>query len=141
MKLHFLGATALVLMAGPALSQSQLERSVNVQPGIYNNAQLVDLKRANDDGDRTRIAYLSRMSDWSRPATAEDRLDAAERLLVNAALEQNEFNRARFIEAGGLRMRGGGEDEAKSRLARELNVDADSYTLARLTTLRSERDD
>ncbi|MEM8632003.1 MAG: hypothetical protein AAGF74_12255 [Pseudomonadota bacterium] len=44
MKRIALTAAAALLVAAPAFAQSQLERSLGVEPGVYSLAELVELK-------------------------------------------------------------------------------------------------
>ncbi|MBM9593009.1 hypothetical protein [Roseitranquillus sediminis] len=136
-------ALAAVVAASPVLAESQLERSLGVPAGVYSAAQLVDLRNAIESGERSRAAHIIRSG--ANGGVTRDTMNFTadghsfgERQIIANALEDNRFQNARFVAGGGLGRHVGGEEIMKARVASDLGVNPEGYTLSRLYKLQDE---
>jgi hypothetical protein len=92
---RFALSTALVAgLAAPAIASDQLALTLGVEPGAYTTAELIELRRAMEEGDRTRINFI--LSGEASESTAADRARALEAAALRAE-EEGDYRQADFL--------------------------------------------
>ncbi len=132
---------AALALAAPASAATQLELGLRVPAGAYTTSQLAELSAASSDNNRLRIGYLTSGRAGPRDAAAAGRISrASDRQVIETSLDEHDANRARFITNGGARREGINTDAYKARLAADVGVDGNAYSLSQLYNLADERD-
>lgn len=62
-KMIFAALALTIATAGAASANSQLAASLNVEPGVYTTAELIQLKDAREENDLTKIRFLEKRAD------------------------------------------------------------------------------
>jgi hypothetical protein len=156
MKRILLAATLLASVAGAALADGQLARSLDVEPGTLSNAELVQLKNAIEANDNARVRLILERTDLSadrapgisagRAKMAEElhvdpsRYSTVELMQLHAAIEAGDNARADWIRSGGAEAAAGrAPGSGHAQLARELGVDPSDHTTAELAAMYLDR--
>lgn len=124
---------AAIAVTSPAIAATQLERSLGIAPGALTTAQITELKGAYDGDDRQRVTFIlsgPRAGVSGAPATQQ---------IVASALEENDFDRARFAASGAPNGSAVALAVIKNEAAASVGVDAEVYTLSRLLALQGDR--
>jgi hypothetical protein len=114
-------ALAAVTLAAPALAQTQLERSLGVQPGLYTTAELVRMRTAAQENDTLTYRTIERRG-----------LERRGEQFLSAQGASRDHTPSASISEGPLTSR---PHAGKEQLAASLGVDADDHTLAQLSAM------
>ncbi len=147
------GVFAVVLASGAAFGQSagpgdaQLAASAGVAPGIYTNAQLVQIIEARRDGDKTQLAFVlsqanavATRADFTAdvPSFASDGLTQIELIQLQDARREGDRALENFILSGANRESAPPPNvvtPGKAQMAALLGVDPADYTLQQLVAM------
>ena len=141
---------ALILAAGAATAQTvsagdaQLAASAGVAPGLYTNAQLVQLIEAKRDGDASRVSFI--LSQAGQPdggaivsTSGGDSLSpVARETLLREAIRENDRQAIAFILSGESRAANPASvvTPGEAQLAAIAGVNPADFTLAELVALQ-----
>lgn len=150
---------ALVLAAGAASAQSvssadiQLAASAGVQPGLYSQAQLIQLVEARRDNDAAAVKFIlgqagtaATRADFGAvsPVTTTGGLTAIEQVQLNDAIRDNDRATVNYILSGENRKPAESASTVtpgKAQLAALVGVDPAKYTLAQLVAMQPSTTD
>jgi hypothetical protein len=140
MKTQILSTALVLTLAAPAFANDQLAQSLGVEPGAYTTAQLVDLDRAYEENDETRVNFI--LSGGSNLSTAEIERRGRE-LAIERAVEEDDFTqvqnlRQRPAAQPGSVVSSRGVAELPGHLQQvvvRLDINAADFTLAELSSL------
>lgn len=112
-------ATALTaaLAAPAAFASDSLARSLNVEPGVYTTAELIQLQRAMEDQDRTYVAFI--LNGGGNPTDASVAYNAR----LAQAIEDQDRTYEAFLRNGGTEVistQSFGHNEVAARIFAEL---------------------
>lgn len=112
-------ATALTaaLAAPAAFASDSLARSLNVEPGAYTTAELIQLRQAIEDQDRTYVAFI--LNGGSNPTDASVAYDAR----LRQAIEDQDRTYEAFLRNGGsevISTQSFGQNDVAARIFAEL---------------------
>ena len=96
MKNVFLATAAALAFAAPAVAQNQFEAALGVTPGAFTTAELIQLNRATEENDQTRIDFI--LSGGSNLEAAEIERRGVE-IAIDRALEEGDQAHADNLRA------------------------------------------
>jgi len=140
MKKIFLSSALALSLAAPAFASDQLALSLGVEPGAYTTAELVQLRRAQEDNDPSTIDFILSGGSNLDPATSE-RLGL--QVALDRAVEEGDYTLARYLRTR-LDAPANGAAAADSvtevpahllAVAASLDIDAADYTVGELVAL------
>lgn len=141
MKNVILATAAALAFAAPAVAQNQFEAGLGVAPGTFTMAELIQLDRAAEENDTTRIDFI--LSGGSNLDAADiERRGVA--IAIDRALEEGDYAHASNLQAvrGGVTSgstvstRGGAAVPVwLENAAADLGVDAADFTRGELIAL------
>jgi hypothetical protein len=149
-----LGTAIALGLSAPSLAATQLETALGVTPGAYTTAELIDLNRAYEENDQSRVTFI--LSGGSNPVDPDnagtrqlatslgvsaDAFTLAELIDLQRAVEDNDQSRIAFILSHdgdtGVTVSGrDGVSGGKAQFAASLGVNAADFTLAQLIDLQ-----
>jgi hypothetical protein len=141
MKTIFLATAAAFAFAAPAVAQSQLETSLGVSAGTFTTAQLIQLDRAYEENDQTRINFI--LSGGSNLDAAESERRGIEQSVARfieegEVAQANNLQAARGVTASNSVASSRGESVVPGSLqsvADDLGVDPGAFTTGELVAL------
>ncbi|WP_071672905.1 hypothetical protein [Nioella nitratireducens] len=77
MKTVILATTLVMTLAAPVFASNTLSQGLDVAPGAYTNAQLIQLREAVQNGDQQRIAFIEHGHANTATTTTVDDLAAS----------------------------------------------------------------
>lgn len=149
-----LGTAIALGLSAPALAATQLETALGVTPGAYTTAELIDLDRAYEENDQSRVNFIlsggSNPVDPTNPGTRQlatalgvsaEEFTLAELIDLQRAVEETDQARVAFILShdGATGVTASGRDgvtAGKQQLAAPLGVNAANFTVNQLIDLQ-----
>ena len=141
-------ALALVVVAGAASAQTytaaeaQMAASAGVAPGLYTDAQLVQLIEAKRDGDAQRVAFiLSQAGNGATVSTSGGSAAnaLAQETLLREAIREGDSTAVAYIQSGADRSAANPASvvtPGEAQLAAIVGVDPADYTLNELAAMQ-----
>lgn len=141
MKTAFIITAAALALGAPAAAQSQFAAALDVEPGQFTQAELIQLDRAYEENDMARVNFILSGGSNLDAATIERR---GVELAIDRAIEEGDAAQARGLAAARLAelsdttLSSRGEEVIPGWLqtvAADLGVDAADFTRGELLAL------
>ncbi|MEM8555796.1 MAG: hypothetical protein AAGF71_13340 [Pseudomonadota bacterium] len=121
---------AAIAMGSMASANTQLELSLGVEPGVHTSAELVRLKNAIEENNKSEIAFILGGSQTNVATTDVNGFSGTELVRLRRAQEDNKTNEVAFITSG-----------VAAQVTQNVSVDADGFSADERIRLRRAMED